>query len=184
MRKVALFALAFAAPLTARAELEMRVGGESTMVTQNRFPEPTGHPLGMIWGTHSVTDYWPAATNVMLSYRLPGAMVAVDLEIAEQFILVSNFSGRVGTVLRPGVRVSPLPIPLYLRAAIPINVETANDTRELFDLRVGLGVTVPVKLFDLFLETDAEFPLGVGTNVPNAFQNWSILLSAGAQFRF
>ena len=46
MRKLALFALAFAAPLTARAELEMRVGGEVTMVTQDRFPEPTGYLLG------------------------------------------------------------------------------------------------------------------------------------------
>ena len=102
------------------------------MVSQNRFPAPTGYPRGMIWGTHAVNDYFPAATNVMMSQRLPGGVVAVDLEIAEQFILVSSFSGRVGTVLRPGVRVSPLPIPLYLRVATPINVETANDSRELW----------------------------------------------------
>jgi hypothetical protein len=173
VNKLALAAILLAAPLAARADIGLRVGPEVALAYNDAK------------GTHAITDTWPVAVNVMLSYWMPTSLVALDLELSEQFRGSGPSSGRIGTVLRPGVRLNPPVLPIYLRGAIPINIETASGfSRETFDLRLGAGLTFPLVLFHIFLEGDVDFPLGGGTNPPSAFSSWQFLLSAGLDFRF
>src|SRR5213076_3003301 len=99
---------------------------------------------------------------------------------SEQFQLSppGGDSARTATVLRPGVRVSPPILPIYFRGAIPINVENNNNlSRETFDLRLRAGITIPLVLFKIYIEADADFPLGGGTKAPDAFSTWNLLLN-------
>jgi hypothetical protein len=142
-------------------------------------------------GTHVITDYVPLGADVMLSYWLPTSLLSLDLDLAEQFFgsPPQGVDKRIGTVIRPGVRFSPPILPIYLRGAIPINVETncpagATCSRETFDLRLGAGFTIPLVLFKIYIEGDADFPLGGGNNAPSAFSNWNLDLNGGLDFRF
>jgi len=177
VKKLVLAAALVAAPLAARAEVGLRLGAEANIA----YHDSTG--------THSITDNWPLAGDVMLSYWTPGEFLSLDLEIAEQFFLSSPTGGgsRVGTILRPGVRLSPPVLPIYLRGAIPINVESPapyDQGRGTYGLRLGAGINIPLVLFKLYVEADADFPLGGGTNAPSAFSNWSLWLNGGLDFRF
>ena len=177
MRKFFLAALIFAAPLAAHATAGLRIGAEANLAYHDAS------------GTHALSDNWPFAGNLMLSYWLPAEIIALDVEIAEQFYLSSPAGGgsRIGTVIRPGVRISPPVIPFYLRGAIPINVENPapyDQGRGTYALRLGAGFNIPLVLFKVYLEADADFPLGGGTNAPSAFNNWNFLVNGGLDFRF
>jgi hypothetical protein len=171
VNKLVLAAILLAAPLAARADIGLRLGGEAAVLT---------HANG---STSVLTDNWPLAGDVMLSWWLPTSMLSIDAELSEQFLL--NPSTRTGTVFRPGVRFSPPVLPFYVRGAIPINLENANGgSRETFDLRLGAGFTIPLVLFKIYLEGDADFPLGGGSNAPGLFSQWTFLFSGGLDFRF
>ena len=186
MNKLALAALLLAAPLAARAEVGLRLGLDATVANHDSA------------GTHFITDNFPLGADVMLSYWTPGSLLAFDLELAEQFLLnppsnaacsaAGNCPGkRLGTVLRPGIRLSPPILPVYLRGAIPINIEGPSpydQGRGTYGLRLGAGITIPLVLFKLYFEGDADFPLGGGTNAPGAFSNWNLVLNGGLDFRF
>lgn len=183
MKKLA-FALALvAAPLAARAEgggLRLGVGADVAYHDQA--------------GTHSITDNWPVEGALMLSYWLPSDIIALDVEVAEQFFLNhpnapagATAGTRLGTVVRPGVRISPPVIPLYIRGAIPINVETPapyDVGRGTYNFRLGAGINIPLVVTKIFIEADADFPLGGGTQAPNAFSNWNLWINGGLDFRF
>lgn len=178
MKKLFLVAALLAAPLAARADTGLRLGVEAVVANHNDS------------GTSWISDNWPLAGNLMLSYWTPGSIVSFDLELAEQFFLnaPAGASSRIGTVIRPGVRISPPVIPIYIRGALPINVETATGERELLDLRLGAGINIPLVLFKIYLEADVDFPLtskdtGPGSNI-SAFNQQAILLSGGLDFRF
>ncbi|MCA1828926.1 MAG: hypothetical protein ABR567_13445 [Myxococcales bacterium] len=180
MTKITLATVLLAAPLAARADIGLRVGGEASIAYHNDA------------GTHVVTDNWPVGLDLMLSYWLPTSLISIDAELGEQWLL-KDPSMRIGTVFRPGIRVSPPVLPIYLRGAIPINVETNTPAcpagaicsgRETFDLRLGAGITIPLVLFKIYIEGDADFPLGGGTNAPSAFSNWNLVLNGGLDFRF
>jgi hypothetical protein len=178
VKKLALAAALLAAPLAARADTGLRLGLEANIATHNDS------------GTSWISDNWPLAGDLMLSYWTPGSIVSFDLEVSEQFFLNSpaGASGRIGTVIRPGVRISPPVLPIYIRGALPINVETANGERELLDLRLGVGINIPLVLFKIYVEADADFPLsskstGTGSSI-SAFNQQAIWLSSGLDFRF
>lgn len=177
MNKLALAAFLLAAPLAARADIGLRLGAEANIASH--YPSPVG--------TKVITDYWPLSGDVMLSYWTPGSLLSVDLELAEQFYLSTPTGGssRIGTVFRPGVRLSPPVLPLYVRAALPINVESPNaNSRETYDLRLGAGLTFPLVLFKIYIEADADFPLGGGTYPVAAKADWQLWLTGGLDFRF
>ena len=171
---LALAAALLAAPLAARADIGLRLGGEASIAN---------HAAG---ATHVITDNWPVGLDAMLSWWLPTSLLSIDLEVSEQFKLnaPAGKDARVGTILRPGVRVSPPILPIYFRGAVPINVETSGTSAETFDLRLGAGVTIPLVLLKIYIEGDADFPLGGGSNAPSAFSNWNLALNAGVDFRF
>jgi hypothetical protein len=178
VKKLVLAAALIAAPFAARADTGLRLGLEANIATHDDA------------GTHWISDNWPLAADLMLSYWTPGSIVSFDLELSEQFYLSSpaGASGRIGTVIRPGVRISPPVIPIYIRGALPINVETATGERELVDLRLGAGVNIPLVLFNLYLELDADFPLsskdtGAGSSI-SAFDRQAFFLASGLDFRF
>lgn len=179
MKKLALALILLAAPLAARADGGLRLGVGANLANHDSR------------GTHAITDNWPVEGQVMFSYWMPADVVALDLEVAEQFYLNKpSFPGagsRIGTILRPGVRVSPPLIPFYVRAAIPINVESPSpydSGRGTYGLRLGAGFNIPLTVVKVFIEGDADFPLGGGTNAPSAFSNWGFLLNGGLDFRF
>jgi hypothetical protein len=173
-----LFVAVAATPFAARAEIGLRIGGNATIAYHlDNGPDS---------GTHFITDTWPLGLDLMLSYWTPVELLSIDLELGEQFYANSpSGSGRIGTVFRPGIRLSPPVLPVYFRAAVPINFEQPTGyARETFDLRLGAGITIPLVLFKIYIEADADFPLGGGDNAPSAFANWDLLLNAGLDFRF
>ena len=190
MNKIAIALALLAAPLAARADIGLRVGADATIANHDTN------------GSHVITDNWPVGGDVMLSWWLPTSLIALDAEVSEQFFLnkpAGTNSGRIGTILRPGVRVSPPILPFYVRGAIPINVDKnyksiqsiecvlstgCARTTETFDLRLGAGITIPLVLLKVYIEADADFPLGGGSNAPSAFSNWALLLNGGIDFRF
>ena len=179
MNKLALAAVLLAAPLAARAEVGLRLGADAAVAYHDGA------------GTHFITDNWPLGADVMLSYWTPGELLSLDLELGEGFYLnppnVAGFGTRTGTVLRPGIRLSPPVLPVYLRAAIPINIESPSPYdkgRGTYGLRLGAGITIPLVLFKVYVEGDADFPLGGGTAPPSAFSNWNLVLNGGLDFRF
>jgi hypothetical protein len=178
VNKLALAAVLLAAPLAARAEVGLRIGGEADIAYNNNDGR----------GTKFLTSDWPLAGDIMLSYWTPGSLLSVDLELSEQFLLnpPTGANGRIGTVLRPGVRLSPPILPIYLRAAIPINIETNGGDREKFDLRLGAGITIPLVLFKIYIEADADFPLSSGPtgSQVSTFNTWNLWLNGGLDFRF
>jgi len=169
--KLTLAAVLLAAPLAARADIGLRLGADASIAYHDSA------------GTHAITDNWPVGGDVMLSWWLPTSLLSIDAELGEQWLL-KDPNTRIGTVFRPGVRVSPPVLPIYVRGAIPINIETNNGSRETFDLRLGAGITIPLVLFKIYIEGDADFPLGGGTNAPSAFSNWNLVLNGGLDFRF
>jgi hypothetical protein len=177
VNKLFLAAVLLSVPMAARAEMGLRLGAEATVAN---------HAAG---DTHFITDNWPLGADLMLSYWTPGSLLSIDLEVAEQFLLnpPATFGSRTGTVLRPGIRLAPPVIPLYFRAAVPINVESPapyDVGRGTYGLRLGAGLTIPLVLFKIYVEADADFPLGGGTAAPDAFSNWNLLLNGGLDFRF
>jgi len=176
VNKLLLATALLAAPLAARADTGLRLGGEADVGYNNNDGT----------GTHFITDHWPVGLDVMLSYWTPGSILSIDLELGEQWVTKDAPGGtRIGTVLRPGIRLSPPLFPLYLRGAIPINIEQPSGySRETFDLRLGAGFNIPLVLFKIYVEGDLDFPLGGGSNAPNAFSAWALRLSAGLDFHF
>jgi len=179
VNKLFLALVLFAAPLAARADVGLRLGMEANVATHNDS------------GTSWLGDNWPLAGNAMLSYWTPGSFLSFDLEIAEQFYgsAPTGLSSRVGTVVRPGIRITPPLLPIYFRGALPINVETATGERELLDARIGVGFNIPLVLFKIYLEADADFPLTSKTNASggsniSAFNQQAFLIGGGLDFRF
>jgi hypothetical protein len=174
VKTFALAAILLAAPLAARADIGIRVGGAASLAS---------HAAG---NTNVITDNWPLGIDVMGSWWLPTSLLSLDLELSEGFLLTppAGADKRTGTVLRPGVRFSPPILPIYLRGAIPINIEPAPAGQERFDLRLGAGFTIPLVLFKVYIEGDADFPLGGGDSAPGAFSTWNFSLNGGLDFRF
>jgi hypothetical protein len=177
VNKLALAAVLLAAPLAARADIGLRLGANADLAYN--------HNDGS--GTHIITDNWPVGLDVMVSWWLPTSLLSIDAELGEQWIF-KNPNERIGTVFRPGVRFSPPILPIYVRGAIPINVETANcpsgvTCRETFDLRLGAGITIPLILFKVYIEADADTPISSG-GFASAFSSWDFLLNGGVDFRF
>jgi len=174
VNKLVLAAALLAAPLAARAEAGVRIGLEANIATHTDS------------GTTVITDNWPLAGNLMLSYWTPGSFLSLDLELSEQFFLNSpvNTSSRIGTVLRPGVRLTAPLLPVYARIALPINLENATGEREKVDLRLGVGFNIPLVLFSIYVEGDADFPLSSSGNTISAFNRQAFWLGSGLDFRF
>jgi hypothetical protein len=178
-----LFAAAFfAVPGAARADgLGLRIGPEVELVY---------HTPGN--GTQTITDNFPVAANLMLSYYLPSDILSIDLEVAEGFWL-SKPNGisdsRIGTILRPGIRINPPVVPIYFRGAVPILVESPTPGASgQYGLRLGAGFNIPLVLFKIYIEGDVDFPsIGggdFGTTRPGAFDTWQFVANAGLDFRF
>jgi hypothetical protein len=178
MKKLIVAAVLLAAPLAARADIGLRLGADATIA----YHQPNQ-------GTTVITETWPIGFDVMFSYWTPGQYLSFDAELAEQFFgsPQSSGSGRIGTVFRPGIRLSPPILPFYARVAVPINFEQPDGhQRERYDLRLGAGFNIPLVLFKIYIEGDADFPLGgnSGPNTPDTFAAWALVLNAGLDFRF
>ena len=182
MKKFLLIAaITLAVPMAARADVGVRLGVDAQLA----YHDPGGGG-----STHFITDNWPVGGELMLSWWSPLQIFSIDLEIAEQLYLNTpncpagiSCGSRIGTVFRPGVRFQPPVLPIYLRAAVPINFEQPDPyKRETVDLRLGAGIRIPV--IGIFVEGDVDTPIAGGTNPPSAFSEWSFDLTAGVDWRF
>jgi hypothetical protein len=174
VNKLVLAAVLLAAPLAARADIGLRGGLEANIATHNNG------------STQYLTDNWPLAGDVMLSYWTPGSILSLDAEISRQFYASppTGASGGIAWVFRPGVRLAAPVLPIYARAALPINLESATE-RETVDLRLGVGMNIPLVLFKIYLEVDADFPLSSNSTANiSAFSAYSVWLASGVDFRF
>jgi hypothetical protein len=161
-----------AAPLAARADIGLRLGAEAGVVhTEWDY-------LGGNKGNSVITDHWPLAANLMLSYWLPSGVLSLDGEVSESFTL--SPARYTATTLRGGVTFSPPVLPFYLRGAIPLKVDPSP---RVVGLRLGAGMTGELALFKLYLELDADFPVFGSSGAPNAFSTQDISLGAGVQFK-
>jgi hypothetical protein len=167
VNKLALAAVLLAAPLAARADIGLRLGAEAGILHHSDA------------GTSVITDNWPLAANVMLSYWLPGSFLSIDGELTESFTL--SPATRTGTGFRAGITVSPPVLPIYLRAAIPLHFEPSPFTT---GLRVGAGLTANILVLKIYLEADADFPLFGASGAPSAFGTQDVSLGAGVEFKF
>jgi hypothetical protein len=171
VNKLVLVAALLAAPLAARADIGLRLGAEAGIAHHDSS------------GTSVITDHWPLAADAMLSYWLPGGVLALDAEISESFIL--SPSQRTGTTVRVGATFSPPVLPVYFRAAIPLHLEPSPFVASI---RGGAGITIPLVLFKIYIEADADFPLASGKdsfgNSVSAFSQQDISLGAGVWFKF
>jgi hypothetical protein len=64
VKKILLAVVLVAAPLAARADTGLRLGGEADLAYNNST------------GTHGITDNWPVALDLMLSYWTPGSVLS------------------------------------------------------------------------------------------------------------
>jgi hypothetical protein len=74
-----------------------------------------------------------------------------------------------------------------VRGALPIaipNCPAGATCPTTYGFRLGAGITIPLILFKVYIEGDADFPLGGGTGSPSAFSSWDFLLNGGLDFRF
>jgi hypothetical protein len=174
VNKIVLAAALLAAPLAARADIGLRAALEANIAT---------HANG---STQTLTDNWPLSADVMLSYWAPGSIISFDAEFAREFYASppSGASGGISWVFRPGIRLSPPVLPIYFRAALPLNIDNTNP-RETVDLRLGVGLTFPLVLFKIFLEADADFPISSESsrNI-SAFNAYSVWIASGVDFKF
>jgi hypothetical protein len=183
MKKVLAFA-ALLAPLAARAEVGLRVGGGIDAAFGAGSRSIFGHgpgttPIGF-------TDFAPAEAEAMLSWWLPHSTLSVDLALAEEayFNAPPGAPVRSGTTLRPGIRLVPVPIPVYARLAVPIHLETAAEyakSRGPFALRFGLGLS-PRLAEEGGPYLEADFDQAVGSS-NDARVTWHLLLNFGLDFR-
>ncbi|TMB30952.1 MAG: hypothetical protein E6J61_11545 [Deltaproteobacteria bacterium] len=122
----------------------------------------------------------------MISWWVPHSTLSLDLALAEEayFNAPRGAPVRSGTTLRPGIRIAPVPVPVYARVALPIHLETPapyDTTRRTFNLWFGLGVS-PRLAEDggPYLEADFDQALGARNE---ALSTWHILLNFGLDFR-
>ena len=182
MKKLALIAgvAAFAIPMVANAgEIGLRIGLETPMYThQSQNGQST---------TFSIGDTFQPTINVLVEYY-PIGMIGLGLEAREGFLAtgtISNCVGancgyrRTGTSLGPNLTLDLAPIPLYVRAAVPIHVEP--DPVRL-DFRVAGGLKLGLSVFSIYLELLGDFPLA-GSGV-SAFSTQQLGLGTGVWLTF
>ncbi len=177
MNKLVIAAALLAAPLAARADIGLRLGADAGIAH---------HDSNGNGNTYFITDHWPLAADVMLSYWLPGSILSLDGELSESFQLnpPAGQDARTGTTFRVGATFSPPVLPIYIRAALPLHLEPSPFVTSL---RVGAGLTLPLVLFKIYIEGDADFPLfssSVNGQTIGAFSQQDISLGAGLQFKF
>jgi hypothetical protein len=176
VNKFLFVAALLAAPLAARADIGLRAGMEANVATHSSSG-----------GTQYLTDNWPLAADLMLSYWTPGSILSLDLEGSRQFYASppNGASGGIAWVLRPGVRLAIPVLPIYARAALPIILDSGSVQRETLDLRLGVGMNLNLVAFKIYLEADADFPLSSNSTANiSAFNAYSVWLASGLDFQF
>lgn len=131
-------------------------------------------------GSFSIGDSFQPTINV-LAELYPTSLIGFGIE--GQFGVAATGDGftRTGTKVGPNVTFNFAPVPLFVRAALPIHVEPGD----LFlNLRAAGGLNLPLipKLMSLYVEAAFDFPLtGAGFD---PFSRQQVNLGAGLWFKF
>jgi hypothetical protein len=165
-------------PAMSHAEFGLRLGLENPIYTH----VDTGGRSGWF----SIGDTWQPAINALLEYY-PIGNIGVGLEFREGFAATGSSSGvlgtgyqRTGTFLGPNVTFDAQPLPLFVRAALPIHLEP--DVRYM-NLRLAGGLKIGIPLASLYLEATADLPL-FGDNVTAFSSPTQFGVGAGLWFKF
>jgi hypothetical protein len=154
MKKLTLLAgiAVLCVPAMSHADIGLRVGLENPIYSHV--------DSGVRSGWFSIGDSWQPAINALLEYY-PIGNIGVGLEFREGFAATGNGYGRTGTFLGPNVTFDAQPVPLFVRAALPIHLE---PNVRYMNLRLAGGLKIGIPLAALYLEATADFPL-FGDNV-------------------
>lgn len=147
---------ALAAPGLASAEVGIRLGLETPIWSH---VDSSGQSASF-----SIGDTFRPAINALIEYY-PISNVGLGIEATEGFLAtgtVANCTGgncgyqRLGTNIGPNVTLDLVPVPIYLRAALPIHLEPGDVT---WNFRAAGGLKIGVPAFSVYLEALADFPL-------------------------
>src|SRR6266849_10657389 len=172
MRKLTLIAgiAVLCVPAVSNAQFGLRGGLETPFYTH---VESTGRS-----GWFSIGDTFQPAINVLAEYY-PIGNVGVGLEFREGFAATGTGYTRTGTFLGPNVTLDFVPIPLFVRGALPIHLEP--DVRYV-NLRLAGGLKIGIPLASIYIEGTADFPL-FGDNVTAFSSPTQFGLGAGLWFK-
>jgi len=172
MKKLTLIAgiAVLCVPAVSNAQFGLRGGLETPFYTH---VESTGRS-----GWFSIGDTFQPAINVLAEYY-PIGNVGVGLEFREGFAATGTGYTRTGTFLGPNVTLDFVPIPLFVRGALPIHLEP--DVRYV-NLRLAGGLKIGIPLAALYIEATADFPV-IQSNV-TVFSTQQFGVGAGLWVKF
>lgn len=111
-------------------------------------------------GSYSIGDTFKPTVN-LLAEIYPTSLVGFGVE--GQINVAKTGSGtfavRNGTFVGPNVTLNFAPVPLFVRAALPINVEGPVGRYVNFRAAGGLNLPLIPKLMSLYVEAAFDFPL-------------------------
>lgn len=138
-------------------------------------------------GSFSIGDSFQPTINVLAEYYVINN-VGLGIEFKEGFLATGTLSNcvgnncgyqRTGTSIGPNLTLDLNPVPIYVRAAVPIHVEP-DPVR--IDFRAAGGLKIGINPIALYLEVLADFPLA-GSGV-SAFSRQQLGAGAGLWFKF
>jgi hypothetical protein len=115
----------------------------------------------------------------VLAEYYPIGNIGLGLEFREGFAATGNGYTRTGTFLGPNVTFDLVPVPIFVRAALPIHLEP--DYRAM-NLRLAGGLKIGIPLASLYIEATADFPV-IQSNV-TVFSTQQFGVGAGLWFKF
>lgn len=152
---------ALATPGLANAQVGVRLGLETPIYSH---VDQSGQSASF-----SIGDTFQPAINALIEYY-PVPNLGLGIEAREGFLAtgtLSNCAGnncgytRTGTNIGPNLTLDLVPVPVYLRAALPIHIEPGDVT---WNFRAAGGLKIGVPAFSLYLEAIGDFPLA-GNNI-------------------
>lgn len=161
---------ALAVPAVSNAQLGLRLGLETPIYTHF---DQNGRS-----GSYSIGDTFQPAINALVEYY-PVGNIGLGLEFREGFLATGTGYTRTGTNLGPNFTLDLVPLPIFVRAAVPIHVEP-GDVIIFFRAAGGLKIGLP--LASLYLEVTSDFPMA-GSNV-SFFGTQQLGFGAGLWFKF
>jgi hypothetical protein len=168
-----------AAPAISNAQIGVRLGLETPLYTHF---DQNGQS-----GSYSIGDTFQPAINVLVEYY-PIHNIGLGLEFKEGFVATGTVNNcvslncgytRTGTNLGPNVTLDLVPLPIFLRAALPVHLEPGSVT---WNFRAAGGLEIGIAFASLYLELAADFPM-VGSGV-SFFGSQQLAVGAGLWFKF
>ncbi len=130
-------------------------------------------------GSYSIGDTFQPTIN-LLAELYPVSLIGFGVEGQIGVAATGDGYSRTGTKIGPNVTFNFAPVPLFVRAALPIHIEPGDA---FLNLRAAGGLNLPLipKLMSLYVEAAFDFPLAGNSLDP--FSAQQINVGAGLWFK-